>query len=536
MKKREITPLPEGFADLVASKSGYAPAAKPQSSLQLLENEMRVVNTQLTSARQGGAGNVRKLHEAKIKLAKEIEEAKASNKADQAVGDTKMPNVEANVKTPEGKADKETPKRKGDQAQADSMEKVKEDLDEGYNESACVGEMKKLHASACSKTEMYNKVSEKYGCSQSQFDELYAQYCNETYKEEKELDDVDPKAVKKKFANRKDKDLDNDGDTDSSDEYLHKRRKAISQALNEKPKKPNASVDESAELQGLDEANEELEEDAKMGKQSDENLKKLHKQFKAMNQQTPSTQHMMKRITKEMKRRKMTVEGLDEVLDTPDKMDRYRSKSKYASDRARNSATAKIVRGGKDISKEKETIRKREKGLDMADRNAGRKFRKSLRKEEVELDEAPRRKGAPKMTGDSIAIQRAKDAAHNKAMGRTKTGRKKPVRTMTSTQKSLASLRGEEVELDEAKNDYTISHKTFSSAVQHAVEVAKKRGYEVDSEDYDRKVAMGPRKPGKGKTNSYSIDVTKNGKPVKQKLQMQVYYDQGRYELNMYIQ
>jgi len=54
-----------------------------------------------------------------------------------------------------------------------------------------------------------------------------------------------------------------------------------------------------------------------------------------------------------------------------------------------------------------------------------------------------KRKGAPKMTGDSIAIQRAKDAELNKALGRTKTGRKKPARTMTSTQRSLASLRNE---------------------------------------------------------------------------------------------
>ena len=72
--------------------------------------------------------------------------------------------------------------------------------------------------------------------------------------------------------------------------------------------------------------------------------------------------------------------------------------------------------------------------------------RKGIFREEVELDEAPRRKGAPKMTGDSIKIQRAKDAEHNAAMGRTKTGRKKPVRTMTSTQRSLASLRREAVE------------------------------------------------------------------------------------------
>jgi len=49
-------------------------------------------------------------------------------------------------------------------------------------------------------------------------------------KEEDKLDKVNPVAVKKKFADRKDKDIDNDGDVDSSDKYLHKRRKAISKA------------------------------------------------------------------------------------------------------------------------------------------------------------------------------------------------------------------------------------------------------------------------------------------------------------------
>ena len=45
------------------------------------------------------------------------------------------------------------------------------------------------------------------------------------------MDAVQPKAVKKKFKDRKDKDIDNDGDVDSSDKYLHKRRKAISKAI-----------------------------------------------------------------------------------------------------------------------------------------------------------------------------------------------------------------------------------------------------------------------------------------------------------------
>ena len=45
------------------------------------------------------------------------------------------------------------------------------------------------------------------------------------------LDKVQPKALKKKFKDRKDKDIDNDGDVDDSDEYLHKKRKAVSKAI-----------------------------------------------------------------------------------------------------------------------------------------------------------------------------------------------------------------------------------------------------------------------------------------------------------------
>jgi len=50
-------------------------------------------------------------------------------------------------------------------------------------------------------------------------------------KEEDKLDKVNPVAVKKKFKDRKDKDIDNDGDVDDSDRFLHKRRKAISKAV-----------------------------------------------------------------------------------------------------------------------------------------------------------------------------------------------------------------------------------------------------------------------------------------------------------------
>ena len=47
------------------------------------------------------------------------------------------------------------------------------------------------------------------------------------------LDAVQPDAVKKQFKDRKDKDIDNDGDVDDSDKFLHKRRKAISKSMGE---------------------------------------------------------------------------------------------------------------------------------------------------------------------------------------------------------------------------------------------------------------------------------------------------------------
>lgn len=48
------------------------------------------------------------------------------------------------------------------------------------------------------------------------------------------IDPVNHKALKGKFAQRKDKDINNDGKTDSTDKYLHTRRKAISKNVKNK--------------------------------------------------------------------------------------------------------------------------------------------------------------------------------------------------------------------------------------------------------------------------------------------------------------
>jgi hypothetical protein len=100
----------------------------------------------------------------------------------------------------------------------------------------------------------------------------------------------------------------------------------------------------------------------------------------------------------------------------------------------------------------------------------------------------------------------------------------------------LAKLRKEETDLQE-KSDYEVYHKDYSGAVQTAIKQAEKRGYEVDMDDWHDKVATGPKKPSSGKTNSFSINLMKDGKPSKKKLQMQVYnMDNQKYELNMYIE
>ena len=64
------------------------------------------------------------------------------------------------------------------------------------------------------------------------------------------MDAVNPKAVKKKFKDRKDKDIDNDGDVDASDKYLHKRRKAVSKAISkEDMDKPMTSAERAKAMQ-----------------------------------------------------------------------------------------------------------------------------------------------------------------------------------------------------------------------------------------------------------------------------------------------
>ena len=93
-------------------------------------------------------------------------------------------------------------------------------------------------------------------------------------------------------------------------------------------------------------------------------------------------------------------------------------------------------------------------------------------------------------------------------------------------------VRNEEMNEGKSSTGYELYHNDFSSAMKHAYKHAKdKLKVDIDPNEIDDKVATGPRKPSKGKTNSYRL-MDKSGKKA---VQIQVYNMDGKkYELNMY--
>jgi predicted aspartyl protease len=79
---------------------------------------------------------------------------------------------------------------------------------------------------------------------------------------------------------------------------------------------------------------------------------------------------------------------------------------------------------------------------------------------------------------------------------------------------------------------------TYTSAVQKAKADAEKAGYKVDEDDWDTQITTGQGKPSRGKTVRHNIKLTKNGKPTRKGLAIQVFNrdtDSKTYELNSYV-
>jgi hypothetical protein len=79
---------------------------------------------------------------------------------------------------------------------------------------------------------------------------------------------------------------------------------------------------------------------------------------------------------------------------------------------------------------------------------------------------------------------------------------------------------------------------TYSAAIQHAIKSAEKKGFKVDEDDLHKQVTIGQGKPKRGKTTRHNLKLTKNGKPVRKGLSIQVYNRETPkkpYELNFYV-
>ena len=68
---------------------------------------------------------------------------------------------------------------------------------------------------------------------------------NRYYEIDEALDPADPEKVEPEddFGDREDKDIDNDGDTDDSDKFIHKKRQAITKAMKKETKEAPGELD-----------------------------------------------------------------------------------------------------------------------------------------------------------------------------------------------------------------------------------------------------------------------------------------------------
>jgi hypothetical protein len=316
--------------------------------------------------------------------------------------------------------------------------------------------------------------------------------------EKAKMDPVNPDELKGTHAQRKDKDINNDGKVDDTDEYLHARRKAIKTAM----KKEEVELDEiskstlSSYVKKAKKSNpvtqarkDYFSAHGKLVKSTkdnqDELLGNLDQKKKDFDKAVADRKSRLKYVKLAKKKLAKEEFELDEVSDK--KLDAYRQKAfadqpsgddgsdkyrkrKFGRDlafakqtgRAKVLATKESVEQLDELSPKTlksyvkkatgDAITKAYKAGDVRDKDSGKNYMKALgrqlgiskatsklAKEEVELDEA-----APKIKPDFMKTQREKDRAHDAAMGRTATGRKK---VMTSTQRSMASMRKEDTDM-----------------------------------------------------------------------------------------
>jgi len=169
-------------------------------------------------------------------------------------------------------------------------------------------------------------------------------------------------------------------------------------------------------------------------------------------------------------------------------------------------------------------------------------FKEEVIAEDGHTDVASAKRQCKTIVEDAQAIMSALDSMDDEGSLPTWWTNKLAVasNSMNKMNDYISNPNDDKEEMDEARRDpsksggsgYDLYHKDFSSAMKHAYDYAKsKLGIEVDPKEIDDKVASGPRKPSKGKTNTYRL----KGKDGKKAVQIQVAnLDDKKFELNMY--
>ena len=112
-----------------------------------------------------------------------------------------------------------------------------QETDDWFDKVTINKNMKQLGAASSD----FTKIAKEASSLQQRMESLYedmGHILGRYYDLEEAMDKVDPDQIEPEddFEDRTDKDIDNDGDTDDSDEYLHNRRKAIAKAIAAKKK------------------------------------------------------------------------------------------------------------------------------------------------------------------------------------------------------------------------------------------------------------------------------------------------------------
>ena len=203
------------------------------------------------------------------------------------------------------------------------------------------------------------------------------------------LDPVNRKAVTKKFGDRKDKDIDNDGDVDDSDEYLHKRRKAISKATGKPKKEDDRSFDkkkvaEAVNYDFLDEASEYILEEGDIDNLSDEQLDEVLKTIatkvgQGIGAVAKAGGRAASAGAKKVANRLSTSGRADAAEKRADKLDKKRA------DKERLQKAKDRIRKAKE---DQRADKERERKARESERAAAQQDREDSKNESTELDEA----------------------------------------------------------------------------------------------------------------------------------------------------